>query len=165
MQKLLCVGLLAASVVVGRAELYYFDIDLGGPYEVPPNASPASGFGTATYDSVAGTIALSVSFTGLLAPATASHIHDGAAGVNGPVIVSFVPYTPATTSGTITGTGLAFPLANVADLLAGDTYFNIHTSVFPGGEIRGQLMLVPEPATLALAGLGLGSLLLGKRRK
>lgn len=39
---------------------------------------------------------------------------------------------------------------------AGTAYFNIHTSAFPGGEIRGFLQQVPEPGTLALLGLGLG---------
>jgi hypothetical protein len=89
--------------------------------------------------------------------ATASHIHDGAAGVSGPVIVSFVAQTPSATIATITGGPFAFPSANVADLLAGKTYFNIHDSVYPGGEIRGQLVPAPEPSTFALLGLGLAA--------
>jgi hypothetical protein len=48
-----------------------------------------------------------------------------------------------------------------ADLLAGLWYVNIHSSVFPGGEIRGQV--VPEPTTICL--LGLGGLLLSRSRK
>src|SRR5205823_1879437 len=38
-----------------------------------------------------------------------------------------------------------FPAADVANLLAGNTYVNIHTPSFPGGEIRGQLVIVAGP--------------------
>jgi hypothetical protein len=42
----------------------------------------------------------------------------------------------------------------ITDLQAGNLYVNIRDSVFPSGEIRGQLEAVPEPSTLALAGIG-----------
>jgi hypothetical protein len=38
---------------------------------------------------------------------------------------------------------------------SGSTYVNIHSSAFPGGEIRGQIVAVPEPGTMALGALGL----------
>lgn len=154
-----------AGLAVARAN-YDFTISLTGAAEVPANASAAAGGGIASFDPVAMTISLNVFFVGLAAPATASHIHDGALGVNGGVIVSFVPYTPSATFGSITGGPLAFPSANVADLLAGNTYFNIHDSVFPGGEIRGQLIptAVPEPSAWALAGLAVGFGGLRRRR-
>jgi hypothetical protein len=53
----------------------------------------------------------------------------------------------------------------MADLNNAQWYVNIHSSTFGGGEIRGQITLVPEPGTWALAGLGLGSLLLWRRRR
>jgi hypothetical protein len=55
--------------------------------------------------------------------------------------------------------------AQVAYLEAGYLYLNVHTSVFPGGEIRGQLLMVPEPGTAALLGLGLSTATLLARRK
>jgi hypothetical protein len=58
--------------------------------------------------------------------------------------------------------------ALVAGLLAGETYINIHTTMFPGGEIRGFLSAVPEPSTWAmmlLGFLGLGFAFRQSRRK
>jgi CHRD domain-containing protein len=59
------------------------------------------------------------------------------------------------------GTTLAAQLAN---LLANGLYFNVHTPDFPGGEIRGQLILVPEPGTCALCAI-VGAAIFGFARR
>jgi hypothetical protein len=158
--------LLIATPPMAFAATINFTISMTGAQETPPNLSPAVGGGIAQYDTVANTISVSVFFAGLTAPANASHIHVGASGVPGAIIVSFVPFTPAATSGSIVGGPLAFPAANIGDLLAGHTYFNIHDSVFPNGEIRGQLIptVVPEPSTLLLVGLGTFGIAAMRRR-
>jgi hypothetical protein len=159
MRKLLTIAALVCGMASAQATIYLFNFNLSGAQESTPNTSLASGFGSGLFDDATGTIWASVYFAGLSAPATASHIHVGEPNQPpGPVILSFVPFTPNATSGAIIGNGLTFPAANVADFLAGNTYFNIHNSVYPGGEIRGQivpLVVVPEPSMLALAGLGL----------
>jgi hypothetical protein len=50
-------------------------------------------------------------------------------------------------------------------MLAGRAYFNIHTSFAPGGEIRGFLAPVPEPAVLSLLGVGICAISLRRRRR
>ncbi len=144
-----------------------------GSNEVPPTGSPATGFGTFILNG--NLFSISESFTGLVAPASAAHIHCCApVGVNAIVAIPFTPF-PNTTSGTfnttvdlslagtydpafITQEGGTVALAEaglIAALNSGNTYANIHNATFPGGEIRGQIQVVPEPSSLLLLGTGL----------
>ena len=119
---------------------------LAGDQEVPPNSSTASGTATITnYNPATKTFDLSVTVTDLNpASVTGFHIHRGAFGVNGPVIVDFSagPLVPAGTGFTFNAVGVSLNAANRQDeaaLLSGTTYFNVHTAAFPAGIIRGQL--------------------------
>ncbi len=113
---------------------------LSGTQEVPANASTATGSVVGSYDPQRGLLGIKVTYAGLAANATASHIHRAAAGVSGPVIIDFSPlgFTTGAQSGTF---AKIFPItaAQAADLLAGNLYVNIHNANFPGGEVRAQL--------------------------
>jgi hypothetical protein len=174
---------------VFAAPITYFAV-LTGPNEAPPNASPAIGYTTVIFDSVAHTMAVNVSFAGLLAGNTAAHIHccitipNGTAGV-ATSVPTFTGFPTGATAGTYSntfdtslasswnpayiaangGTPLSAEAALAIGLAAGTSYLNIHSSVFPGGEIRGFLAVVPEPTTLGLAGLVLAGMLLVRRRR
>jgi hypothetical protein len=83
-------------------------------------------------------LAYNVNFTNLLSPAIAAHIHGpGSVSQNVPVIIPFT--APAATSGTISG---STPLTSqeLLEIVQGLTYINIHTTNYPGGEIRGQIL-------------------------
>jgi len=131
---------------------------------------------------------LSTTAAGAPSGTTASHIHcctlPGAnAGVT-TAVPSFPGFPLGVTSGTFLNTfdltvastyNPAFitaqgGLANARvvflnGLQGGLTYFNIHTNAFPGGEIRGQLQTVPEPATMILLGTGLAAVVGRKLRR
>ncbi len=126
--------------------------------EVPPiNGTEGNGSGTATLkfnltkDSAgnitAATMDATVSVTGFPAGTalTASHIHPGAAGANGGILVSLGlaagEVTFATGSGSFTKQGITVPVDQANSILANPAgfYLNIHTAANPGGVARGQL--------------------------
>jgi hypothetical protein len=172
------------------ATIITYQAPLNGANENPATTSLATGFATVTIDDVANTIHLVVSFTGLTSNDTAAHIHccvaqGGNAGVatvppafpNFPLgvtsgaynqtlsLIDPTTYNPAfiTANG---GTTASAEVVLLAGMAADQTYFNIHTSTNPGGEIRGFLVAVPEPATWGLAGLALmGFALFGRKRR
>lgn len=123
-----------------------FHANLSGTQEVPPVVSSGTGFCNALRDQPQAKLNVTCTYQGLSSPATAAHIHLGPPGVNGPVVftLSLAPSSP------IVSTWSGLTPANIADLLAGNFYVNIHTQVFPGGEIRGQLLSGEGPTPAAV---------------
>jgi hypothetical protein len=109
-----------------------------------PTTHPATGTTTVTnYNINTHKFDITVTVTDLLpADVTGFHLHQGAVGVNGPIIVDFGPPGALIAGGTgftFTATGLTVPAVNEAGFLGGGTYVDVHTAAFPGGAIRGQL--------------------------
>lgn len=178
-------GIAAISPGAAFGEIRVYTTSLSGPAENPPNDSTATGFVRVTYDDVAHTLQIESNFTGLTTPTTAAHIHGlvappGNAGVAVPAGASLPGFPLGVTSGGSdvlldltdassyrpafinTFGGGTIPGAEAAlidGLENGTTYFNIHTTNFPAGEIRG---FIPEPASLPLLAAGF---LLGLRRR
>jgi glucose/arabinose dehydrogenase len=100
------------------------------------------GAGSATFVLVRDQLSLNVTYGGLLSTATASHIH-GPAGLfqSAGVIVPFDPYNGGAygTAGSLVGTA-PLGITNLLNLIDGSTYVNFHTTNYPGGEIRGQII-------------------------
>jgi len=107
-------------------------VSLTGSNEVPPVTTSASGNGTIRVAGD-GSVSGSIKVTGV--NATAAHIHQGAAGANGPVIV------PLTKDGDTFNVPAGAKLTpdQMAAYKAGNLYVNVHSAAHPGGEIRAQL--------------------------
>ena len=94
-----------------------------------------------TLNTVTGDVTVNGTYMGLTGPATMAHIHGLATPPTAaPVIVGLI-VTAGTpnTSGTLTGGG-TLSAVNLAGMLAGETYLNIHTAAHTGGEIRGNIL-------------------------
>lgn len=113
--------------------MYTQTVTLSGSNEVPPVSTSATGTATVTIKPDHSVI-VKESVSGMTA--TASHIHEAAAGTNGPVIVPFTK--------TADNTFAAADTAKLTDsqyesFKAGKLYVNVHSAAHPGGEIRAQL--------------------------
>jgi hypothetical protein len=105
---------------------------------VPPTPSPATGFGTFSLDG-SKMFSYNISYSGLVSPELAAHVHSGTAGQNGTVVFQLPPGNPKV--------GVWGPLtpAQESELSIDGWYCNIHTNKYPSGEIRGQIILESVP--------------------
>ena len=158
-----------------------------------PEAIGATGSGSAlvTFDTILNTMRIEANFAGLSGTTTDAHIHcctaapgTGAIGV-ATMTPRFTGWPEGVTSGTYDntfdttlaatfnapfvtsngGTAAGALAALIAGIDANRAYFNIHTSMFPSGEIRGFLVPIPEPGTALLLGLGLGWIAAARRTR
>jgi hypothetical protein len=122
-----------------------FLAELSGANEVPAGDPDGSGTAAVSFDAIDATtseVCFDLAYTGIDAP-TAAHIHTGAAGANGGILIDFGTPTADSFSGCVDA-----PTADV-DLILADPagfYVNVHTGAFPDGAIRGQLAEGPAPA-------------------
>jgi hypothetical protein len=115
-----------------------FSVSLNGVQEVPARATNGQGSCLVTLSSTETQFTVNCTYGGLTSAVVAAHIHDaGPVGVNGPIRFNF-NFTGAT-NGTIGPLTFAVTPAQVANLRAKRWYVNIQTSMFIGGEIRGQV--------------------------
>jgi hypothetical protein len=155
-------SVLALSVSAG-ATSFTVNVTLDGAQE--GTVTPATGSATLILDDVANTLNVSLTWSGLLFPTSNAHIHCcSQPPVPSPVIIPFVPPFPlGVTSGSFDQLFNLTP-TQVTQVKSGGAYINIHTTNFPGGEIRGQIPFIPEPGTAALLLAGLLGLGIRKRR-
>lgn len=161
MKRTFVISGLLCSLVLGAAALAHgtprapkFKAVLSGANEVPAVDTPARGTALATIDPRGVKIHVEVTVKNIT-DVVQAHIHNGAAGVNGPVVAFLYGATdPAgpekglLTCRTITKADLVGPLAGlplsalIEIIEAGSAYVNVHTTTHGPGEIRGQLVRV-----------------------
>lgn len=183
---------MAVAAMPASADQIVYTTPLGGSSEAPPNDSPGNGTARVTVDFDLVTMRVEESFSGLQGNVTASHIHCCTAvpGVGNISVATTLPTFTDFPSGVTAGTydhtfdmkdassyNPAFVTANgsisgafnalVAGLNEGTAYANIHSNIFPGGEIRGFLAPIPEPEAYAmlLAGLAMLGAVARRRRR
>lgn len=145
------------------------DVRLKGYAEVPSVSTVAKARFKASIDDKAGAINYTLTYSGLEGDVRQAHIHFGQHGVNGGIAVwlcqtsfnvdptGLSPTCPqsGTVTGTVTAANVVGPAANVvpggqgiaagefaeliAAIRAGVAYVNVHSTKFPGGEVRAQL--------------------------
>jgi hypothetical protein len=156
MTAALTAGLLGFTAPVS-AQTFVLTATLTGAGETPAPGINTGAFGTATVtvDLTARTVTYTVQVFNLPSGVTASHIHVGAVGTPGPVVVNFAPALNSSNDFSFSGVvqDTAFVLRGdqgirSADdmfqaIIGGNAYVNVHSAVNPGGEIRGQLVLKP----------------------
>ena len=192
---LLAVMFLAISVPTVRADTITYDTGLNGTSESPVNTSLGKGVAILTINTMTQTIEVNVTFSGLETGDTATLIHCCTAtpGAGNADVATTTPNFPefpvAVTSGsydqifdltasstynpafvTAEGSVANAEAALLAGLADGEAYLNIHTTAFPGGEIRGffpanAAVPAPEPSSLWLLGFGLLALVSATKLK
>jgi hypothetical protein len=183
--SLLVLALTALPVYAAPVEFF---ATLTGGAEIPPSGSPGTGTAHVIFDLVAHTLEVEATYSGLTSNVTAAHIHCCLPQPqNTPVATTTpsFPGFPSATSGTYDqtfntlltstynapfvtangGTAAGAEAALFAGMLAGQSYFNIHTTQFGGGEIRGILVATPEPGTLLLLTAGVAGVAQQLRRR
>ncbi|HYW22059.1 MAG TPA: CHRD domain-containing protein [Nodularia sp. (in: cyanobacteria)] len=178
---------IALTPLAADAAVFSFISTLNGDQEVPSISTPGVGTAIGTLSGNPGSwvFEYEVNYSNLqgVIAAPYAHIHNAPAGQNGPVVHSLdnaeIPPIAGSSSGTIIGNwrfdDVSRPLTDVLaqQLLNGNAYFNIHTTTFPSGEIRGQILAapvsVPEPTSmlglLAFGALGAGWQLKNQKNK
>jgi len=129
------VGALTVSIAGYSASVLGDEIKvtLSGDQEIPPVTTSASGSGTITVGedkSVSGKVTIS-GMTPLVA-----HIHEAAAGANGPIVI---PLTKTSDTVWVVPAGAKLTDSQYASYKAGNLYYNVHTETHKSGEIRGQI--------------------------
>ena len=149
-RSLLCLAALAGALaLVGSSSSAYAErlsgsshggrpliAHMTGAQETPPNGSPGTGTADITVNIGQSEVCWRLTVEDLERPAIAAHIHLAPVGVAGPIVVPLSPPTSGSSEGCRTVDGV---LARNILQHPEAYYVNVHTTVFPGGEIRGQL--------------------------
>jgi len=172
----------------GHTAIIHLTASIDGLQEVPQSGQDAlggSGNAVLTFDTATNVLAFTIDYALNTGPATAAHFHGRRVfEPAGPGIASPTQFNIAgivgTSSGTVSGTfdfdtdaflgalpgvGTLTRAERIDDLLNDLWYINIHTARFPSGEVRGQVLAVPEPGMPGLLLLGLAALVVSLRRR
>lgn len=173
MKTLICSMAIASAASLAQAQSFIGNLDA-----LQDGGGNRTGSGIFYLTLTENVMTISGDFSGLSGVTVNAHIHGPApAGQNAGVLYglfNLITLGPDNKSGSINATvplvanpnGTTFDIATQVDQLnGGQWYFNIHSSTFGGGEIRGQILMVPEPSTVALGTIGIVGFALWQLRR
>ena len=137
---------LSVSTAVLRADsaaadtLLPFTAVLNGAQETPPVPSPSTGVAFLTFNKTNSDLCYAISYTPLGGTETVAHFHLAPPGQPGPIVKDITP-SPSPLGSPKNGC-VTLDKKQVKDLNRGLFYINVHSSIAPGGEIRGQVLAV-----------------------
>ena len=126
----------SAAVNVEVRNQQQFALDLTPAQENPPTGSSATGSGTINVNLLTGATTGAITLAGFTV--TAAHIHDGFAGINGPIVIGLAQ-DPGNAQRWQVPANALLTAPQIDRLMAGALYMNAHSAQFPGGEVRAQL--------------------------
>jgi hypothetical protein len=166
MRSVFAIAALVLTALPAGAVVIPWSASLAPENEVPPVMnSTASGAADGTIDTISGLLTWEITWSGLTGDATALHFHGPATSTQNADVVVNIGLISGLPSPSIGDTVISSP--QVAELLSGLWYINVHTLANSGGEIRGQVIpfSVPVPATLPLLATAVGLLAWARVRR
>jgi hypothetical protein len=184
--NLVSVAAVTFAASASQGAIVQYSASLDGYSESPPNSSYGYGDATFDYDTITHTLAMSVYFYDLAGTTTVAHIHantavsgTGTAGVasglagfptgvkTGSYFTTIYLLSASSYNSSYLaangGTAASAETALLASMSNGKAYLNLHSTSYPGGEIRGFIYLVPAPGMISL--IGMCGVLTGRRRR
>ena len=167
------VALLLAGAPQAFATAQSYNIQANGVKEAPGQGDPdGTATGTLTLDNgsgggTTGTATFSITLSNIdITTLTGHHIHVGAAGTNGSIVLDFGDPDTVRTGSLLSGTVTGLSATQITTIFANPTgfYYNIHNGAFPSGAVRDQLTVVPEPSIGGLVGVSLVGFCSRRRR-
>ena len=130
---------LTTGSVMAASGTETFKADLSGMNQVPAVDTKGTGSATFRYNPTTHELTWTVTYKDLSSDVTAAHIHSGAAGANGKVVIPLTAKGATSNPSPIKGKATITD-EQAMDLSSGNMYVNVHTTDHKGGEIRGQIM-------------------------
>lgn len=127
------------------AQTTWYSCHLNGERHVPPVATASTGWAVVKHEASTGALQVFCRHEAMSSPTIGAHLHAGASGQNGYVVIALTQTSADRWTGSC-----SLNTAQASALAQDSLYLDVHTTVFPGGEIRGQVVRAKNTVLQAL---------------